>query len=249
MVRRQDTTQPVVTVFTDGASRGNPGPGGWGAVVSIVRPDESRVVELGGAEANTTNNRMELTAAVETLRHLTAYKLLSGACELNLYTDSRYLIHGVTRWMEGWKNQNWRTARKQPVERSDLWKELDRLLDQCSVSWHHVRGHSGLVGNERADAIATAYADAGAPHLYSGPRASYPYDIESRTYEAPKRKTNERKGKPAHSYVSMVGGEIRTHRNWADTKERVNGVSGARYKKALSPDDERAIIEEFRRGQ
>jgi len=138
-----------VTVYTDGACRGNPGPGGWGVV--LVAGDAER--ELWGAEAHTTNNRMELTAAIRAL------EALRRRCRVALYTDSQYVKNGVEDWLEAWKARGWRTADKKAVKNRDLWEALDALVAQHDLHWHWVRGHSGHAGNERADRLANRAID------------------------------------------------------------------------------------------
>ena len=138
-----------IEIFTDGACRGNPGRGGWGALLRYG--DRER--ELCGGEALTTNNRMELTAAIEALA------ALRERCEVDLYTDSQYVRDGVTRWMANWKRRGWRTADRKPVKNIDLWQALDREATRHQVRWHWVRGHSGHDGNERADQLANRGID------------------------------------------------------------------------------------------
>ena len=133
-----------VVVFTDGACSGNPGPGGWGAILRLG----DRARELSGGEAQTTNNRMELSAAIAALEALTR------PCRVELHTDSRYLRDGVTSWIHGWKRNGWRTADKKPVKNEDLWRRLDAAASRHQVDWRWVRGHAGHALNERADALA-----------------------------------------------------------------------------------------------
>ncbi len=135
-----------IEMFTDGACKGNPGPGGWG--VLLRAPGHEK--ELFGGEAHTTNNRMELTAVIE---GLTALK---RPCEVDLYLDSQYVRQGITEWIAGWKAKGWRTSTKQPVKNVDLWQRLDALVSGAGhvIRWHWVRGHAGHEGNERADALA-----------------------------------------------------------------------------------------------
>ena len=142
----------TVTVYTDGACSGNPGPGGWGAVLLC----NGHRRELSGAAPETTNNRMELTAAIRALEALTRRSAV------DLYTDSTYLRDGITAWLPAWKARGWRTAAKKPVKNRDLWEALDALGDRHDVSWHWVRGHAGTAENERADALARAALKAGA---------------------------------------------------------------------------------------
>ena len=136
----------TVTIYTDGACRGNPGPGGWGAV--LLYGGHRR--EISGRDPRTTNNRMELTAAIRAL------EALKRPSEVALYTDSTYLKDGITRWLPNWKARGWRTAAKAPVKNRDLWEALDALTGRHDVTWHWVRGHAGNAENERADALARA---------------------------------------------------------------------------------------------
>ena len=138
------TSARRVTIWTDGACSGNPGPGGWGVLLRWNGIEK----ELSGGEGETTNNRMELTAAIEAL---TALKKSS---EIDLYTDSSYLRSGITNWIEGWKRNGWRTASRKPVKNTDLWEKLDRLQADHRINWHWVKGHAGTEGNERADELA-----------------------------------------------------------------------------------------------
>lgn len=133
-----------VEIYTDGACSGNPGPGGWGAILIY---GEARK-ELKGGEAVTTNNRMELTAAIEAL------KALKSSCEVELHTDSNYLRHGITEWIAKWKRNGWKTASRKPVKNADLWRELDAARGRHEVRWHWVKGHAGHPENERADELA-----------------------------------------------------------------------------------------------
>ena len=138
-----------VVIYTDGACRGNPGPGGWGAILQYGE----RTRELWGSEANTTNNRMELTAAIRAL------EALSRRCDVVLFTDSKYVRHGIEDWLPQWKRRGWRTASRKPVKNVDLWQELDALVQGHEVDWQWVRGHSGNDGNERADELANRGVD------------------------------------------------------------------------------------------
>lgn len=142
-------TPPAVEMWTDGACKGNPGPGGWG--VLMRSPGHER--ELFGGEAATTNNRMELTAVIEGLR------ALNKPCRIDLHIDSQYVMNGVTKWIAGWKRNQWRTADKKPVKNQDLWQELDIEVARHAISWHWVKGHAGDPGNERADALANKGVD------------------------------------------------------------------------------------------
>lgn len=139
-----------IEIYTDGACRGNPGPGGWAATLSLGE----HFRELSGAEAATTNNRMELTAVIEAL------SALKRESRVRVFTDSEYVRRGITEWLKAWKARDWRTADKKPVKNRDLWERLDAVAARHDVEWRWVKGHSGVPGNERVDALANAAIDA-----------------------------------------------------------------------------------------
>ncbi len=230
---------PIV-VFADGAAKGNPGPGGWGAIV--VTPD-GKVTELGGGARHSTNNRMELTAVIEALRHVGA-----ASNPVAVHTDSVYVIRGIREWIHGWRRRGWRTAQGADVVNRDLWETLAAVADRVgSITWHYVRGHQGIPGNERVDEIANAEAARRRPALYRGPLIRYPVPVldipddtslpARRTEESPRPRRSE-----SYSYVSVVDGRPMRHASWAECERRVKGRSGARFKKAMSPADEAAIL-------
>lgn len=138
----------MIEVFTDGACLGNPGPGGWGVLIL----DDGNARELSGGEANTTNNRMELMAAIRALEETPRGK------SIILYTDSQYVKNGITSWIHGWKKNGWKNASKKPVKNRDLWEALDALIEGREIEWRWVKGHAGHPGNERADALASEAA-------------------------------------------------------------------------------------------
>jgi len=139
-----------VEIFTDGACKGNPGPGGWGAILRMGKHEK----ELSGSDPQTTNNRMELTAAIRALN------ALIEPCRVTLHTDSKYVLEGITRWVHGWKRNGWKTAAKKPVQNVELWHELIEAIGRHDVEWVWVKGHDGHPENERADALASAAAEA-----------------------------------------------------------------------------------------
>ncbi len=229
-------------IYADGACSGNPGPGGWGVI--IATPD-GQVTELGGFEADTTNNKMELTAVGRALRHL---EELPGL--IQVYTDSTYVIFGITKWVWGWRKNGWKTADGKDVANAEFWKRLMAILakrDKGSpVEFKYTRGHSGIPGNERVEQIAVAFCKGQNAHLYRGPLLKYDipiYDLPDDT-EPPELKKREAP-KAAHSYLSLVGGTPMRHKDWKDCERRVKGVPGAKFKKAMSAEEDDAILESW----
>ena len=139
----------TVIIYTDGACRGNPGPGGWGVLIEYGESNK----QLYGGDISTTNNKMELTAAIMALKEI------KEPCEIILYTDSKYVLQGIEKWIHNWKKRGWRGANKKPVKNIDLWKELDELRDEHNIKWNWVKGHSGDPGNETADMLANRGID------------------------------------------------------------------------------------------
>lgn len=156
-----------ITIFTDGSSRGNPGRGGWGAIV--VSGNEVR--ELGGKEDHTTNNRMELVGAIESLKNA------DSNLPITLYSDSQYVIKGMTEWIAGWQKKNWINSQKKPVMNRDLWEQLLEVSLNKKIDWKYVKGHAENPGNNRCDEIATSFADGELTRLYRGPLDSYPHKV------------------------------------------------------------------------
>lgn len=229
-----------ITIFTDGASRGNPGKGGWGSVVV----ENENVIELGGNEDNTTNNRMELMAVIGALSTVKSDE------KITVNTDSSYVINGITKWVHGWKRNGWITKTKDEVLNRDLWEKLVEAKEGKDIDWNYVGGHSGIVGNERCDEIATSFADSKPINLYKGDISGYSVkNILDLTHI--EKKANDKESKrnhskaQAYSYVSMLDGKILTHKTWAECEARVKGKSGTRYRKATSLDQEKQIIAEF----
>lgn len=249
-----------IRIVTDGACRGNPGPGGWAAL--IIR--DGRVEEIGGYEAHTTNNRMELRAAIEGLR-----RVVPGL-PVQVITDSTYLLNGITKWIRGWQLRDWQTKLGTPVENRDLWEELAELSGK-HVQWKHVYGHRGDPENERANAIAQAYAAGrqppeAAPYVATSPETqpvaplpAQPEEGDRQPSETSSSVTQLPETRPGRSssllkriaaarrspitYLSLVNGELCRHKTWDACKERVHGVSNARFKKCKSAEEELATVE------
>lgn len=229
-----------ITIFSDGAAKGNPGRGGFGAVISY--PD--RIVEIGAHKTRTTNNEMELTAAVEAL------KVVAGTKEpVAIYTDSKYVVEGATGWVFGWLKNGWKTKADTDVVNKELWQELLPLLKKVNIEWNKVPGHVGIVGNERADTIASDFAEHGTFNLYNGPKSGYEFNIEDTSFDKVKAKersdARKRSAQKAFSYVSAVDGVVLIHQTWTECEKRVKGKKGVRFKKSLDAGNEREIVREF----
>jgi len=214
--------------YTDGGCVGNPGPGGWG--VQLEYPD-GRVVELGGAELETTNNRMELRAAIE------AARAVAGWPTATIIADSQYVLRGITSWVAGWKRKGWKTATGQPVLNQDLWEELDAVATD-RVTWEWAKGHSGVPGNERCDEIASWFSASVRP--LDGRRPSR--GSSSRPASVANGRAGRAAVSPGASYISMVAGIPARHGTWGECEQRVKGVKGARFKKVRSPAEERDVF-------
>jgi ribonuclease HI len=231
-----------IVIFCDGASKGNPGPGGFGAV--IVLGDQ--VLEIGGFEAKTTNNRMELSAAMYGLKEA------ETNLEIDVYTDSRYLISGITKWVFGWQKNNWKTKNKEEVLNKDLWLDLAYLIKNKKINWHYVGGHIGIAGNERCDEIASGFAMGEDVKLYAGSLKDYKIDVLNLNHSHEKKDAKKsgllRKNsvdQKAYSYLSLVNGVLNIDKTWAECEKRVKGVKGTKYKKSISAENEREIIKEW----
>jgi ribonuclease HI len=240
----QDTKNDIV-IFTDGSSLGNPGPGGFGTV--ILFQCTSTVKEIGEYEEMTTNNRMEITAAIEALL---AVKDEPG--NIKIYSDSNYLINGITKWIRGWEQNSWQTKTKEDVLNKDLWQRLDLLTKEREskgkLSWGKVKGHSDVLGNQRADAIATGYAEQADVIFMHGPLVEYEKTLGGSLLNIPEYKSSGKSSKkagPAYSYLSLINGQVQKYKTWAECEKKVKGVKGVKYKKTLSATDEENIINDW----
>ncbi len=169
----------IAVVYTDGSSRGNPGPGGYGTVCIFQDwNDHMQATELGGAEQLTTNNRMEIMAVIEGLEYLHGFTRTWKPGDVHVYSDSGYVLKGIQKWIHGWKANNWITSSKEAVKNADLWKRLDEAVSNlakggASMHWHQLKGHAGIAGNERCDEIATSFADGKPRALHAGFLSEY----------------------------------------------------------------------------
>lgn len=233
-----------IIVFTDGACSGNPGPGGWGAVVVLP---EGQVHELGDGDRSTTNNRMEISGALGALHFL---KNTPG--DVRIYTDSTYVIRGITQWVWGWKRNNWLTAEGKEVQNKDLWEELSYLVYKRKglgeLSWNYVRGHTGVPGNERCDEISVAFSKGSKFNLFHGPLLKYDLPILDlpEPEGLPEMKSyNKGEKKAAYSYLSNIGGVVYRHKDWSSCERRVKGQSGAKFKKTASANEEQEVLKSW----
>ncbi|HMO78457.1 MAG TPA: ribonuclease HI [Candidatus Paceibacterota bacterium] len=227
-------------IFTDGAAKGNPGPGGYGAV--ILR--DKIVTEVGGHKERTTNNEMELRAVVEALK-----AVKESATNVSIYTDSKYVVEGAKGWIFGWVKNGWKTKANGDVLNKELWQELLPLLKQVQIEWYKVPGHVGIIGNERADTIASDFAVNKTFKLFSGPVSDYGFDISNTTYDETKAQersdARKRQSLKAFSYVSLLDGVVKVHQTWNECEARVKGKKGTRFKKSLDAKNEKEIIRDF----
>jgi len=228
----------TTTIYTDGSSRGNPGPGGWGAIICA----DNEIKELGGREDHTTNNRMELSAVINALVYVDESDIEG---EIVIQTDSKYVIQGITSWVLGWQKNGWKTAGKKDVINRDLWEALSFASSGLSISWKYVEGHAGHPGNERCDEIATSFADKASVMLYHGALSKYPVDLNAEYKPSIKKSLKKSSSAKAYSYLSLVGGVLKKHTSWAECEARVKGVRGAKFKKAFSATDEATIAREW----
>ncbi len=239
-INQQELEQSLV-IFTDGSSLGNPGPGGYGAI--LLFPKLNEVIELGGSKPTTTNNEMELTAVVSAL-----------SCAVNntekviIFTDSSYVINGAQTWMYGWARNDWHKKDGEEVKNRFHWETLFSLIEERGknrITWQHVPGHVGISGNERVDDIARELAEGKDVKLFRGSLSAYSIkdilSIEINSEDAGKKSNKKAK---AYSYLSKIDGVIQRHETWAETEARVRGKN-AQFKKAISKEHETEILKEW----
>lgn len=245
-----------IIIYTDGSSLGNPGPAGWGSVIII---GGEKVIEIGGREKESTNNRMEITAALEALK-LVQERRLPGK-KIIIHADSSYVLNGITMWIYGWVKNNWKTKLGDSVLNQDLWEALYKteanLKGKYKIEWVKVAGHSGVHLNERCDQIATSFAGDNTTILFVGNTKDYEklfgVSLEDHKKSAKKNTTTskvvEKKKKTAkgagYSYVSMIKGKVYVDKTWDKCEKRVKGKSSAKYKKVFSKSEEQDLIAEW----
>lgn len=227
-------------VYTDGASRGNPGPGGWGAVILVG----GQAMEIAGSAQDATNNQMELEAVRAVLSDSGA---LAHAGAVTVFSDSAYVVNGMNSWMWGWETKGWITSQKTPVENKVLWQSLLTLSRKYGnrLTIAKVAGHSGELYNERCDELAVAAALGKKQELFKGTQNAYGIFLKeagtTAKEAAPKKKKSDT---PAYSYISLVDGQVYTDKTWVACEKRVKGKK-ALYKKVFSKEEETALVQEY----
>lgn len=219
------------TVYADGSCIGNPGPGGWGVHVQF---SDGRIEDLGGGELRTTNNRMELRAAIEAV-------LATTECEaVTVIVDSEYVKKGITSWVAGWKKNGWRTREGNEVSNRELWEALDQVADK-RITWQWTRAHVGTAGNERVDTIARWFAG----NMVRTRTRGAPRPAPARTEDREPPRGSLRGNGSGAWYLSSIDGVAMRHRTWPDCQDRVNGVPRAKFRKVQSDDEERKVLQEW----
>ncbi|MDQ5883121.1 MAG: ribonuclease [Patescibacteria group bacterium] len=228
-----------IKIFTDGGAIGNPGPGGWGAI--ILDESSKKVIELGGKEDKTTNNRMEMMAIIKALEN-------AGDGLITVHSDSKYTITGITQWVFGWEKNDWKTKSKTDVLNNDLWQKQIEVTKDKDIEYKHVEGHVGIAGNERVDVIANSFARGKDVSLFKGDLKDYSIDLlnmnKDEEASLQKSKTKSKSSAKAYSYISMVDGKVEKHSTWGECEARVKGKK-ARFKKTFSKEDEEKTIKEW----
>jgi ribonuclease HI len=240
-----------IIIYGDGACSGNPGPGGYGAIVLF--PDGT-VEELAAHYPQTTNNRMEILAVMESFKLIIKSHHFVTLKSLQIFTDSVYLIRGATQWLFGWKKKGWKNATGEPIANPDLWSEMDKVLFQMKtknpdlkIEWNFVKGHADIPGNERCDEIAVAMSKNNHIDLYFGSADGYLFDI----YKLPEKKplpdmkSKDTGPKKTSWYLSLVNGVFKTHKTWGECEAVVKGRPGVKFKKVSSDEEEAQIKKQW----
>ncbi len=233
-------------VFIDGSSLGNPGPGGWGAL--LIAREENQIAEIGGSKKNSTNNEMELEALVQSLSFLRG-----NSGNILFFSDSRYLVQAMSIWLDGWRKNGWRRKDGKEIKNLSLWKKISSLLEERgknTVFFIHIPSHVGIFGNERVDKIAQSFAKGESIELYQGTFKKYPFRDklllpsleEIYTKKSQKRR---RKDKQKCYYLSFQNGKVTRYENWEECKKHVLGKKGIRYKKICSKEEREDFLKSF----
>jgi len=236
-------------VYTDGACSGNPGPGGWAAIVGAIQGKSAEIKELGDSATQTTNNRMELGSVLAALNYIER-TVSSPEFSIQIYTDSVYVIKGITQWVFGWKKRGWKNAEGAAVLNQDIWEDLDRVTYHLQkkmnqkIKWDYVRGHQGTPGNERCDRIAVAFSKGDYVSLYSGSNEHYHFDILTPPpTEEIKEKSYTKAEKPKTQwYVVLKNGVLTRYKTWPECEASVKGAPGVKFKKVTSEAEEAEVL-------
>ena len=233
-------------VFCDGAASGNPGPGGYGAIIAWLKDgDASPVIEFGAGKGHTTNNEMELAGVLRALE-----KIPVNQDPIYVHTDSTYVIKGITKWVFGWMKRGWKTAEGKDVSHPQIWQALHaqvKRLGPKRIQWRYVRGHVGVPGNERVDEIAVSFSKHQYVHLYHGDFLKYPVAILDLpdSFEVPERSNEKKEKKAALCYLSLVNDQLERHADWKSCEARVKGRPGAKFKKIESEGEMSEILKKW----
>ncbi len=234
-----------IRIFCDGACSGNPGPGAWACIVWDVK--KGSVMEDADFDRQTTNNKMEMTACLKALSQVPSH-----AEKVMVYSDSTYVLRGITQWIHGWKRRGWLTAEGQPVSNQELWQALDSCVNQIRrksipIEWHYVRGHADIPGNERCDQLAVALTQRVPVDLFHGDYSDYSVDLLKLPADTslPPMKSKTAGSSAKSIYVSQVAGQIQQHDSWSECEARVKGVSGAKFKKVKDEEEMAAVIRQW----
>jgi ribonuclease HI len=239
-----------ILIYTDGACSGNPGPGGYGSIIT----DFTSVTELGQYYPQTTNNRMEMQAVLSALNFvLQTYKSVG---QIQIFTDSVYVIRGSTQWLFGWKKRGWKTADNKEVTNQDLWQSMDQLLYQITtkyslkIKWSFIRGHKGIAGNERCDEIGVAFSKRQDIQLFSGDAKSYYFDvidipIEEALPDMKSHSKTDSTEKKQTWYLSLINNQVAKYTTWKDCEAAVKGRPGVKFKKVTSSAEEDALLKSW----
>jgi ribonuclease HI len=229
-------------IYTDGASRGNPGPGGWAAVILV----DGYVMEVVGSEKKATNNQMELAAVLYTLSDSAAMAYKGNT---RVFTDSAYVVTGLNSWVWGWEKNGWKTIQKKPVENIEMWQKLLVLLKHYGgrLSIEKVSGHAGELYNERCDELAVSAAIGENSKLFKGSQKDYDAYLQEigTTLKKGIQKKKSSSSAKAYSYISLVDGKVHSDKTWAACEKRVKGKKGAKFKKVFSKEEETQLIQDY----
>lgn len=233
----------MMRIYTDGAARGNPGPAGWGAV--LINDTLQVVHEIGGQSVYATNNQMELSAALEAIIY---FKKNSTTRECVLYTDSSYVINGMKKWVHIWQKNEWHTSTNNPVVNVSLWQSLVKQVEEIQIEWLYVPGHAGVPLNERADMIATRFADNIHIDLFHGSLNQYPFDasVSQNKLSAKKAGAVKKRSTQNGYYVVVTQNEVARYETWEECEKQVKGVKGVRYKKVVNQEEENQFIKKYK---